>query len=175
MLSSGETSPTGRAFAVQRSPRMFFARAHYFSRLIWPLPAPSALALSSLLKRPFGLVPSIVIAKLAVAELTPLPRRSNPAAPLLAPVSRLPEIRFHVQAGCLRAKSETLGACTNRTRKASRMNTCAKKVGGGRERHGHQELRGPKQVVAANVSSAKRLPTGCAFRHQRGVRRASRR
>jgi hypothetical protein len=85
--------------------------------------------------RPFGLVPSIVIAELAVVDVESrrayaLPRRSEPAAPLPAPITRRPGVSFYLRVGCLLAKSGLRGTCTIRTRKASRMNTCAKRVGG---------------------------------------------
>ena len=70
--------------------------AHVFrqSALFLPadlaVPCPKRPCGGVLLKRPCGPVPFIPIVDLAVAELTPLPRRSKPAAPLLAPVARRP-------------------------------------------------------------------------------------
>jgi hypothetical protein len=115
---------------VQRSPRMFFARAHYFSRLNWPFPTPSALALSSF---------SSALSGSFLLSLS----RSSPSRSLrpcrVGPNQRLrcsrrsvgdQGFRFHLRVGRLLAKSGMLRTCTNRTRKASRMNTCAKRVGG---------------------------------------------
>jgi hypothetical protein len=99
------------------------------------VPCPKRPCVVVLLKRPFGLVPSIVIAELAVVDAESrgayaLPRRSEPAAPLPAPITRRPGVSFYLRVGCLLAKSGTLCTCANLTRKATRMNTCAKRVGG---------------------------------------------
>src|SRR5579863_262846 len=68
---------------------MLFGRARYFSRMIWPVPCPKRPCAVVLLKRhfrlaPSTLAPSIDVGEPAVAEPTPLPRRSKPAGSLLA-------------------------------------------------------------------------------------------
>ena len=141
---------------------MFFARAHYFPKLTWPFPAPTALALSSFST---ALSASFLLSLSRRSPLRSLrPGRVGPNQPLRCSRRSLGArgFGFHLRMGCLLAKSGTLGRRTHLTRKASRMNTCAKRVGGGgRERHGHQELRGAnghrRERHAGAIFSPRRL------------------
>ena len=92
-----------------------FRRSALFLPADLAVPCPRRLGAVVLLMRPFGLVPSIVIAELAIVDVESwgayaLPRRSEPAAPLLAPVIRRAGprwslggqgFRFHLRAGSL--------------------------------------------------------------------------
>jgi hypothetical protein len=109
---------------------MFFARAHYFFRLIRPFPAPRALAAASF---------SSALSGSFLLSLSRSSRSRSLRPCRVCPNQRLRRsrrslgvqgVRFHLRVGCLLAKSGMFATRTNVTRKASRMNTCAKRVGG---------------------------------------------
>jgi hypothetical protein len=115
--------------------------AHVFRQSALFLPADLAVPYPKrpcggvLLKRPFGLVASIVVAELAVVDVES--RRAYAAAASVQTSGSVARAghsaaRFSVSpvGGPLPAKSGMFGTCTNVARKASRMNTCAKRVGG---------------------------------------------
>src|SRR5690349_20244192 len=120
---------------------MLVAREHYFPRLIWPFPAPSALALSSFSSALSGLF------LLSLSGSSPSRRLRPPRACRFGPAVPSHQFSFRLSDAGLRRKPRRI--CTYKIGDLTgfRINTCTK-IGEGR---GHA-LRDSQRLAAAAVS-----------------------